>query len=285
MHALPYFDAHNHLQDPLLAAHRGAALAECAAAGIRTMVVNGTCEADWPVVASLAAGSRMVLPSFGLHPWHCGNRSPSWLETLRLHLAGMPAAAVGEIGIDRWILDRAKPDDPRLSGLIRAPIPEQTEVFVQQIALAAELNRPASVHCIDAWGSLLELLRSSRLPSKGFLLHAYAGPRELLASFADLGAYFSFNGSFLSPQRQSAAELWRKIPRDRLLVETDAPSMPPPAPYIVRELPGVGGKAALNHPLNLTAIYSGLAELLGLPLEGLLALTRANFERLFGPCA
>ncbi len=289
---VPFYDAHNHFQDDWLRPHRTPVDGALRALGLRRAVVNGTCEADWPVVAELAGKYDWILPSYGLHPWDCGNRSPDWQERLRAQLDADPRAAVGEIGLDRWILDRARPDDPRLAGLRRAPLAEQTQAFVWQLELAAEQNRPASIHCLDAFGAMLETLQQTRRPVRGFLLHAYSGPAEMVTNFAKLGAYFSFNGNFLKaldttrrPGAASRLEVWKSIPPDRLLVETDAPAMPLPPDRTAHRLPPAPGGESINHPGNIEAAYAGLASLLGESVETLAARVETNFTRLFGPAA
>lgn len=278
---LAYHDAHNHLQDDWLAPHLGKIAGQLAALGLRSAVVNGTCEDDWARVSELSRQYPFVAPSFGLHPWDVGNRSPAWLEKLTAILATHPGAGVGEIGLDRWILERARPDDPRLAGLRRAPLDEQTEVFVAQLQLAARDNRPATIHCLDAWGALDEVLRTAKLPARGFLLHAYSGPAEMIRGFADLGAYFSFNGSFLDEKKARHRETFKQVPRERLLVETDAPAMPLPQPWRTYKLPPAPGGQTVNHPCNIEAAYSGLAAFLGIPVETLAEATAKNFGRLF----
>jgi TatD DNase family protein len=279
---IPLYDAHNHLHDAWLQPHRAQVFADLASTGVRRAVVNGTSEADWPDVTTLAAQHAIVRPSFGLHPWDVGNRSARWLEALRAQLDANPNAAVGEIGLDRWIIDRARPDDRRLAGLRRAPIEEQSEVFLAQLALATERELPASIHCLDAFGALFDVLREAKLPARGFLLHAYSGPVEMVAGFAKLGAYFSFNGAFLEPRKQRLRDTHRAIPADRLLVETDAPAMRlPEALEKFPPLPVSDGSLA-NHPANLAAAYAGLAELRGLAIEDLAAQVEQNFQRLFG---
>jgi len=244
------------------------------------MVVNGTCVADWGEVEELGRQVPWIIPSFGLHPWDCGNRENGWLQVLRTRLADNPRAQVGEIGIDKWILNRAKPDDPRLAGLRRAPIDEQLEVFNAQMDLACEFQRTPSLHCIDAWGLLFDTLRSRRLPSRGFLLHSYAGSTELVPEFVKLGACFSFNGSFLEPRKAKLREAYRVIPADRILVETDAPAMPPPAPWRPYTLPDIDTHT-VNHPGNLLSAYKGLSQLRSVSVEDLEAQCTANFARLF----
>lgn len=281
-----FFDAHNHLHDDWLRPHRSPVLADLAAAGVRAGVVNGTCESDWPAVAALCAASPAVrlLPSYGLHPWDVGNRSPEWQQRLTAQLDAAPSAFIGEIGLDRWILDSARPDDPRLAGLRRAPLEEQIEAFRWQFALAVERDRPASVHCLEAFGTLHDTLRGAPRPARGFLLHAYGGPVEMVPAFVKLGAYFSFNGAFLDPRKQRLHALYATgIPADRLLVETDAPAMRLPAdreqfpPFTVPD-----GSLA-NHPANVVGTYAGLAQLRGVTIESLAATVTENFTRLFGP--
>ena len=292
-------DAHNHLQDEGFAAHQERIAACARELGIADMVVNGTCEADWPLVHALAQRYAFVRPSYGLHPWDAGNRSPAWLETLRTRLAAEPRAAIGEIGLDRWILDSARPDDVRLAGLRRAPLAEQAEVVLAQLALATAENRPVTIHCLQAYGQLDELLHAHPVPARGFLLHAYAGPAALIPRFAALGAYFSFNGYFLkdapahpNPKRNlvgetlgssARLEAFKQVPLDRLLVETDAPAMPLPVAWRTHKLPPTADGAPLNHPGNLEAAYTALAALRGLPLAELTAQATTNFTRLFGP--
>lgn len=275
------YDAHNHLQDAWLAPHRARVFADLAQIPLGRAVVNGTCEDDWPAVTALARDHAFVLPSYGLHPWDVGNASLHWRETLLRTLDSDPKAAVGEIGLDRWILDRARPDDPRLTGLRRASLDEQQEAFTWQLALAAERNLPVTIHCLDAWGALLDTLRSKPRPARGFLLHAYGGSVELARDFAALGAYFSFNGGFLDDRHTAKRTVFAALPLDRLLVETDAPAMPPPAALRPYSLPEIADGTSLNHPANITAAYTGLAQIRRIEPRTLQTQVAENFQRLF----
>jgi TatD DNase family protein len=281
------YDAHNHLQDDWLRPHWDRIAADREAAGIGAMVVNGTCEADWPVVAELARRFPWVRPSYGLHPWDVGNASPGWRDALRRQLDADPRAAVGEIGLDRWILERARPDDPRLAGLRRASLAEQDEAFRWQLALAAERGRPASVHCLEAWGALSAALAETPRPPAGFLLHAYGGPVELIGAYAKLGAYFSFNGHRMGAAAGSArAErfqaLVRALPEERLLVETDAPAMPLPRERRRFALPARADGTEVAHPADLVAAQAALAELRGAEPTALEVRLDRNSHALFG---
>jgi TatD DNase family protein len=259
-------DAHNHLHDARLAPHRAEIFAELRRLNVTRTVVNGTREDDWDAVSVLCREQDFVIPSFGLHPWYVAQRSPDWLTKLREKLAEHPNAGVGEVGVDRWIEGH--------------DFDAQTEVFLPQLALAAELNRPATIHCLRAWGALNDLLHKHAVPQRGFLIHAYGGPAEMVAGFAALGAYFSFNAYFLEERKARQREVFREIPVNRLLVETDAPAMPPPEKlraYVIRDEHG----ELLNHPGHIALAYEKLAEIRGVPLGELVAGVGENFRRLF----
>ena len=279
-----YYDAHVHLQDPSLAPHGPAVCEHLVRIGLAEAVCNGTSAGDWDVVAALARQHPWIRPAYGLHPWQVGNAVDGWLDQLSALLQATPAATIGEIGLDRWILDSARSDDPRLTGLARAPLETQEAALVAQLELAARLDRVPTLHCLQAWDRLESILaRPISLPPAGFLLHAFAGPPEKVPSFLGRGAFFSFNGNFLAPRHVRTRDIFaRLLPLDRILVETDAPSMPLPESRRKYVLPApAGGGPAPNHPANLEVTYAALADLRGLSVATLAEAVEGNFHRLF----
>lgn len=297
---LRLYDAHNHLHDERFGGGQAEMVSACADEAVVCMVVNGSCETDWPEVLKLAirygrdafrrvpdsqaknadavervptrieaAHTRTlrIVPSFGYHPWSLHERTHDWLKNLTTFLEKTPSA-IGEAGLDRW-----KPD---------LPYEGQEEVFTAQLRLAAERNLPVSIHCLQAWGRMLEILKSEPRPACGFLLHSYGGPKEMVKPFADLGAYFSLPGYYAHERKQRQREAFRFVPPDRLLIETDAPdqSVPPARNRFPLNEPKTGRE--LNHPANLRAVYEFAAELFGESLESLAARVEVNFLRLFG---
>jgi TatD DNase family protein len=260
-----YFDAHNHLQDDWLTPWRSEILRDLPALRIRGMVVNGTGEDDWADVESLAAEHSEIIPSYGVHPWHVDEVTPEWKERLEAHLDR--GGLVGEIGLDRWKTNRN--------------FDQQIEIFRYQIGVATERNLPATIHCLRAWGALWDLVRMNPMPGRGFLLHAYGGPVEMIDGFVSRGAYFSFSGSFLAKGRERKLEPFRVLPLDRLLVETDAPAMPLAEEIDRHPLPLAPDGTRINHPANLLAAYEGLAATRGLPLDELVEIVAENYARLF----
>jgi TatD DNase family protein len=261
------YDAHNHLQDDRFASCREAVLAALEREDVARMVVNGSCEGDWPQVLALARRFPRVIPSFGCHPWYVKDRSPNWQQTLLRHLEAMPSG-VGEIGLDRWV----KGYDLAL----------QQEVFVWQLRLAAERNLPVSIHCLQAWGPLLDTLRAEPRPRCGFVLHSYGGAPELIAPLAELGAYFSLPGYFAHERKSRQREAFSQVPADRLLIETDAPDQLLPPERVQYPLTDPASGKPINHPANLLAVYRFAAELRDQPLEALARTVAENFQRLFG---
>jgi TatD DNase family protein len=261
-----FYDAHNHLQDDRFAPNRADLVAAATRVGVEKMVVNGSCEEDWPQVRELAEQFPQVLPSFGYHPWYLHERTPEWQNVL-VRFLDSTRAAVGEIGLDRW-----KPD---------LPYEGQEDVFVWQLRLAADRNLPVSIHCLQAWGRLQELLRDNPRPQRGFLLHSYGGSKEMIGPLAKLGAYFSFPGYFMHDRKARQREVFQAVPLDRLLIETDAPDQLLPEAHNRFPLNDPGGKA-INHPANLAAIYEFVATERGMPLPGFTSRVEENFSRLFG---
>lgn len=260
-----FYDAHNHLQDERFT-NREALVEAAAQAGVARMVVNGSCEEDWPLVRELAQKFPQVLPSFGYHPWYLRERSANWKEKLLEFLDSVPSA-VGEVGLDRW-----KPD---------LPYDGQEDAFTWQLQLAAERNVAASIHCLQAWGRLHGILRDNPRQARGFLLHSYGGPKEMVEPLAKLGAYFSFPGYFMHERKAKQREAFRSVPLERLLIETDAPDQLLPDSANRFPLNDGAGKS-LNHPANITAVYEFMSKERGMSLDTFAAQIEENFLRLFG---
>ncbi len=264
------FDAHMHLQEPVLAGYRDEIHAEWSRLDLARAVVNGTREADWSVVKALAAEDSRVLPSYGLHPWYVDSRSTDWFAALEDRLGG-EYSVIGEIGIDHGVAGR---DDT-----------VQEEVFLRQLDLGYRLNRAVTIHCVKAWGRLEALLRAQRgrLPGPGFLLHAYGGSAEMVSGFAELGAYFSFSSCAAHQRSGKRRKALAAVPEDRLLIETDAPALLPPPDWVNRAAVDPNTGRPINHPANIGGAYRFVAEFLGLTVENLANRIEQNFVRLFGP--
>ncbi|XP_028761203.1 uncharacterized protein LOC114734686 [Neltuma alba] len=289
------FDAHCHLQDPRVLDKAPQLINTALDTGVVCFAVNGVSEKDWHFVKDLSDTYPSVIPCFGLHPWFIAERSPSWLKSLKEYFDATPSAAVGEIGVDKGPL------------ATHSNFSEQVEVLRLQLELAKELNRPASVHCVDAFDELLQLMKSIGPFPAGVILHSYIGSAEMVPEFHKLGAYFSFSGHLLFLKPDKAEEMLKMVPCDRVLLETDAPdgllrsnvdslflvegdpSLPPDLrgqttlssnsgfPIDASTLP----KETLNHPANIRNVLGYVASMLEIPKEELAELSYQNAVRLF----
>ena len=230
------FDSHSHLQSGKFGRPAGEMVADMKDAGITGCVVNATREDDWEAVAALAREfPGHVFPAYGIHPWHADAAAEGWEERLRKRLLSDPVASVGEVGVDGWA---------------KSPGMEvQLPVFIKQAELAAETGRVMTVHCLKAWEKLFEAMdRAAAWPEK-FLMHSFGGSLEVAERLLKKGAWFSFSGHFLHERKRKVLEVFRKLPEDRILLETDAPDMIPPEDCVKFSL-----GAGVNHPANLRRI-------------------------------
>ncbi len=229
--------------------------------------MNGTRESDWDAVAALCQAHPLLRPAFGLHPWHVAQRTAQWEQTLTRFLDHYPLASIGESGLDCWIAGH--------------DIADQQRVFIRQWEIASERNIAITVHCLKAHEPLRQVLQKHRGPARGFLLHAYAGPPDMADFFMNCGAHFSFPPYFLHERKAPRGALFQSLPADRILIETDAPDLVPPAGHNRRPIKNPDTGEALNHPANLIAAYEALAKLRGGSVEQLAVTVADNWRRLF----
>ncbi len=259
---LHWTDSHSHLQDPRLG-DPCPLITAMKLAGVSRCVVNATREADWQAVAKLSdVEPGFVLPAFGIHPWQAHTAEAGWQNRLACLLENHPHASIGECGLDSWISE--------------PPMEIQRPVFIDQLRLARELDRPLTIHCLKAWGALFDAFAEAPPPAR-FLMHSFGGSIETARRLVPLGAFFSFSGHFLHPRKSAVLDVFRQLPSDRILLETDAPDMLPPVNFITHPLPETH-----NHPANLPAIGHALAAALGMPAVTLAENTRRNARRCFG---
>ena len=179
-----------------------------------------------------------------------------WEKKLVALLKENPAACVGEIGIDH--------------ALDKSTFADQETVFLRQLAIAAELWRPVTIHCVRAFGRLIELLRQAGGVFQGGIVHSYSGPPELVKTLEGFGLSISFSGSITFPGSKRARASVKAVSPDRLCIETDSPDIKPN-----------GWEAALNEPASIHLVAKAAAELLGMQLKEVAELTFRNSTRIF----
>ena len=192
--------------------------------------------------------------SAGLHPNDSEAFDEQWpaIEAL----AREPAcAAVGETGLDCF--------------RDRTPLDQQVRSLRAHLALARELDRPVIFHCRDAYEQLFEVLGQEE-PVRG-VMHCFSGGVDEARRSLELGLYLSFAGPLTYKKNDALREACAFAPADRVLVETDAPFLPPQS-----------RRGKRNEPALIIETLTKLAEVRGLSLEDAAAQTFDNSVRLFG---
>jgi TatD DNase family protein len=253
-------DTHCHLDKPEFDGDRDAALARARAAGVDALVVPAVGPGSWAPLADWCPRTAGVHFGLGIHPQLLPDLDPRTddqrLSELDAALARGGAVGVGECGLDAPSVEAG------------APLDRQVAVLRAQLGLARRHRLPVMLHCLRAHDALLALLREEPLPAGG-VLHSWSGSAEQVAPFAALGLHFAFAGPVTYERARKPLAAARAVPRDRLLLETDAPDQTPRP------------RRGRNEPAFLPAIAAALADALGLSVAELDALTTANARALF----
>ncbi|MEA2554666.1 MAG: TatD DNase family protein [Fimbriimonadaceae bacterium] len=248
-------DTHCHLNLADAFPDPAAAIKEAKDNGVGRMIVIGI---DIPTsrrALEIADANDGVYAVAGVHPNSAAEYYPEHLREIEEMLKHPKVVAIGEIGLDyHW--DHASRD-------------EQAAALLDQLDLAHATGKPVVFHCREAYSDLLAVVEA-RNPSK-WLFHCFSGSEEDARRAMALDAYFGVDGPITYPKAGDLRSVVAKLPKDRLVVETDAPYLSP-EPF----------RGKPNKPANVRFVNAALAACLGIGEEECAALTTANAERFFG---
>jgi TatD DNase family protein len=261
-----WIDTHCHLDatefDPDRAAQRQLARLR----GVVSCVIPAVERANWMTVQALAhqGGDAYAL---GIHPLYVARAMPGDLKALEQalveHVHDPALVAVGEIGLDRF---DGHPD-PDL----------QLQCFRAQLALARRFELPVILHVRRAVDLVLKELR--RCPVRGGIAHAFNGSLQQAEVFMGMGFALGFGGALTFERSLKLRDLARQLPLSALVLETDAPDIPPQWLYQTAEHRAQGRPQGRNSPAELPRIAEQLAELRGLSPSDLALASSANARR------
>jgi TatD DNase family protein len=254
-----WIDSHCHLDSPEFDADRDEVVTQSRAAGVDA-IVNLPGHVDHFAQAKATRERYDCLTGYGIHPmWVAGPYTNSKREDvaiLRAWVEREKPELIGEIGLDFFIPDFNQA--------------EQEWFFSEQLKIARDFDLPVSLHVRRSQDQILKNLRRIRV--RGGFAHAFNGSAQQAGEFVKLGFCLGFGGTATFPQAQRIRALLRDVPIENVVVETDAPDIPP-------SFLGTMGSGARNSPAYLPQIGALLAEVRSMSAEAFAAATTANVRR------
>jgi len=260
-----FVDSHAHLDGRQFDSDREAVIARARAAGIRAMVAVGN--GDGPATADcglrIAEKHDFMYATLGVHPHEAKLATDVDFQKMAKWAKHPKIIAWGEIGLD-YFYDHS-------------PRAVQKSVFSKQMELAKAAKLPIVIHCRpsnaseDAWDDCLGMIRDQWAANGlGGILHCFTGNWEQAKRGLDMGFVISFAGNVTFPKAQTIRDAARRVPLDRMLIETDSPYLAP-----------VPHRGKRNEPAFVVETARQLGELRGLTAEEVGVQTTENFRRFF----
>jgi TatD DNase family protein len=242
-------DTHCHLDAAEFDADRDAVAERAGRAGVGRIVVPAVERANFDAVAECCRRYAVCAPAYGIHPMYVDRATEKDLAVLDETLRREPAVAIGEIGLDFFVAER---DEAR-----------QQFYFAEQLKIARDLALPVLLHVRRAIDPILAQLRRIRVP--GGIAHAFNGSRQQADEFVKLGFKLGFGGAVTHERATRLRELAATLPLAAIVLETDAPDIPP-------QWLGRGR----NEPAELARIAGVLAHLRGIDVAEVITATGNN---------
>ncbi|WP_159910668.1 TatD family hydrolase [Pantoea sp. 18069] len=258
-----WIDTHCHLDAPEFDPDRSEVRVAARAAGVGHCVLPAVERGNWATVRELAhAGGDSY--ALGIHPLYTPQAGGDDLDLLAQEIAAQRGdarlLAVGEIGLDFFVpgLDTER----------------QLQIYRAQIALARRFDLPVILHVRQSSDRLLQQLRAT--PVRGGIAHAFNGSAQQAQMFIDLGFKLGFGGALTYERAHKLRRLAAGLPLSALVLETDAPDIPPHWVYTTAEQRAAGRPQGRNSPAELPRIAEVMAGLRGIGVEALAQATTAN---------
>lgn len=271
--AAMWIDTHSHLDAPEfeqngLLAHT--LIAQSAMQNVAISVIPAVESSNFDTVRQLAHAQAQAY-ALGLHPLYIPDAHADDLTTLRFqlaaHLDDPRLVAVGEIGLDFFVPALCTPTMRE----------KQTEFYRAQLRLARECGLPVILHVRKSADALLHSLRD--IGSNGGIAHAFNGSLQQAMQFVDMGFCLGFGGTVTYARSLHIRDLARRLPPEAIVMETDAPDIPPQWLYTTAQERAAGKAQGINSPLELPRIGAMLAELRGVSAITWAEQTTRNAQR------
>ncbi|MDX1757929.1 MAG: TatD family hydrolase [Marinobacter sp.] len=228
-------DAHCHFDFAEFDGRRDRILSDLQSRGIERLVIPGVRWAHWDRVADVARAHKNIYYCLGIHPWYVDEHDDQALSQLRQRLEDQPegCVALGECGLDR----------------IHGELDRQQPWFEAQVELARDLDWPLVIHSVRTHDEVLVTLKRVG-PRAPVLVHGFSGSKEQASKLVDQGCYLGVGGVITHERASKTRTAIAQMPLEALVLETDAPDMPP-----------AGVAKGDNSPVNLERVLAALCEL------------------------
>lgn len=262
-----WIDTHCHLDASEFDADRSDVHQRARRKGVSSCVIPSVCVANFDSVR-LLAHSQQDAYALGIHPLFTPQAAESHLvaldAALHAHQHDHRLVAVGEIGLDGFVPTLNTPE----------ALAKQQHFYKAQLQLAQQHQLPVILHVRRSADWLLKGLRQT--PVVGGIAHAFNGSLQQAQTFIDLGFKLGFGGALTFDRALQLRRLATELPLSAIVLETDAPDIPPHWLYATAEQRAAGQPQGRNEPAELPRIAKVLADLRGISLEEVAAVTRAN---------
>ena len=248
-------DSHCHINFPQLEDQLDDVIDLAQQMSVRFMLCVAVNLEDYPQILALSDAYDNIFASVGVHPNETDGEDPSVDRLVDLGTDNR-VVAIGETGLDYY----------RSAG----ELDWQRERFVRHIEAGRTLNKPIIIHSRNAPEDTISIMKSHFAGEAGGVMHCFTGDYEMAKAALDQGFFISFSGIVTFKNATDLAEVAKKIPLDRMLIETDAPYLAP-----------VPKRGKQNQPGYVRYTAEFLAELRDMKLEDFAAITTANFLELF----
>ena len=264
---MPWIDTHCHLDAAEFDADRDLVRQNAKSLGVETCVIPAVMASHFDEVRLLAHRHADAY-ALGIHPLYTPQAEDKDLASLDTHLHAHRddprLVALGEIGLDGFVPEINTPE----------AFAKQTHFFEAQLQIAQRHQLPVILHVRRSADGLLKGLR--QFPVAGGIAHAFNGSLQQAKMFIEMGFKLGFGGAMTYDRATKLRALAIELPLSALVLETDAPDIPPHWMYTTAEDREKGKAQGRNSPAELPRIASVLAELRGISLEELAAATSAN---------
>jgi len=251
-------DTHAHLTDVGYNGLVEGLLERSRAAGVDRWITVGTDLADSSAAVALAGRYDGMFCTVGVHPHEAGKQQGGYVDELGELGAKEKVVAIGEVGLDYYY--------------DFSPRDKQKHVFEEQLGLAKELGLPVVVHCRDAFDDCLGILNEWNCRGMSVVFHCFSGDKQLAKAVLDMGCFLSFTGTITFKKAETARQVVRYVPLERVMLETDCPYLSPEPRRKIRP----------NEPALLVHIADKLAEIKELSVEEIAQATGQNSRLFFG---